>query len=195
MRREPSSRPGWQPFQDASQSWLSALCSALPEDGVVVADSLLGVWLHRLLAPPAPRRLRHPWGTGTLGAALPAAIGAKLARPDAEVTALAGDGAFLYSATELAALRALGLRITVVVANDNAFGAVRDNLRHAYGRSSVHELTNPSFPDLARAFGLVGVRCDRPEELDAVLAAARARAESTLVEIPLLLHPPRGAFA
>lgn len=179
-----------------ARAWLAALVDALgARDGVVLADSLVGVWLHRVLAPRAPRRLRFPWGTGTLGAALPAAIGAKLARPDAEVTAIAGDGAFLYTASELATLRQAEIPLVVIVANDGAYGAVRDNLGAAYGRSTVHELVNPDFVALAEAFGVAAERCERPGALARALETARRRPGPSLIEIPLTLHPPRGVFA
>ena len=69
--------------------------------------------------------MRFPMGTGTLGWGIPAAVGVKLAAPEREVVTIGGDGATLYNAQELATMRRHGLKVTVVVANDDCFSAIK----------------------------------------------------------------------
>jgi acetolactate synthase-1/2/3 large subunit len=167
----------------------------LPDTAIVLTDSLAGVWLDRLFPATASRLVRFPWGTGTLGFATPAAVGAKLARPDREVIALAGDGAFLFNAQELATALLYALKLTVVVFNDGMYSAVKHNLVAEYGRSTAHALANPDFQRLGEAFGMQAVRLPHPDALPQAVAEAVAGDRSTLIEVPLELHPPSDLYA
>ncbi|MCC6628070.1 MAG: thiamine pyrophosphate-binding protein, partial [Chloroflexi bacterium] len=111
---EPTGRRAGYPTEhlDAARDWLweyaegrvpwaapffHQLDETLPSDAIVLLDSLVGLWLDRLLTAHLPRSIRFPFGTGTLGYGVPAAVGARLACPDREVVVVAGDGAFLYN--------------------------------------------------------------------------------------------------
>jgi len=174
---------------------LGSIQSVLPEDAILLADSLVGVWLERLHPVSGPCRMRFPWGTGTLGYGIPAAVGAKLAAPDSEVVVIAGDGAALYNPQELATLRLYDQKVTVVVVNDNCYGAIKHNMTDTFGRSTAHELANPDFVRLGQAFGFESRRLASSDDLPAALeeAVSDARA-SWLIEVPLELLPPKGLF-
>lgn len=107
------------------------------------------------------------------------------------MVAIAGDGAFLYNPQELATAALYGLKITVIVCNDNCFGAVRDNTAEQFGTAIGHELKNPDFMRLAEAFGMRAVKVDTPEGVGPALREALAQDRSTLIEVPLELRPGR----
>ncbi|MBM4409014.1 MAG: hypothetical protein FJ038_10560, partial [Chloroflexi bacterium] len=174
--------------------FLDALSAALSPDATLLTDSLVAFWLDRLHHVPGPRRLRFPWGTGTLGFGLPAAIGVALARPGAEVVAVMGDGAALYNLQELATLRMYGIRATLIVLNDNSFSAIKHNMQAAFGRSTVWQLVNPDFVALARTFDLLACRVETPDALARAIVDARAAPGSTLIEVPLEMLPPSALF-
>ncbi|MBA2451018.1 MAG: thiamine pyrophosphate-binding protein, partial [Chloroflexi bacterium] len=169
------------------------LQAALPRDVLFFCDSLVGLWTFRLLHAFEPRSFRFPWGngTGTLGYALPGAVGAKLAAPRRQAVAIAGDGAFLYNPQELATMLLLDQKLTLIVCNDNCYGAVRDNTAEQFGKAIGHELANPDFMRLAEAFGMRAVRLGSPDEIGSALRAALDGDRSTLIEVPLELRPPR----
>ena len=104
---------------------------------------------------------------------------------------IAGDGAFLYNLQELATMRLYGQKLTVIVCNDNCYGAVRDNTAEQFGKPIGHELVNPDFVRLAEAFDMRGVRLGAPEEIGSALQEALAQDRSTLIEVPLELRPAR----
>ena len=130
-----------------------------------------------------PRTWFHPSGYGTLGFGLPAAIGAKLARPEAEVAALVGDGGLLFTVQELATAVELEMPLAVIMWNNDGYGQIRDGLV-ARGVAEIGvNLRNPDHLMLARAFGCEAVR---PSSLDgfkaAVAGAARAK-RPTFIEV------------
>jgi acetolactate synthase-1/2/3 large subunit len=133
--------------------------------------------------------MRFPMGTGTLGFGIPAAVGVKLAAPEREVVTIGGDGATLYNAQELATIRRHGLKVTVIVANDDCFSAIKHNMTALFGRAIAHELVNPDFARLAEAFGLAAVALGDPAELGDAVSAALAGDAATLIELPLELLP------
>jgi acetolactate synthase-1/2/3 large subunit len=167
------------------------LAAALPPDAIVLLDSLVGLWLDRLLPAHRSRSIRFPFGTGTLGYGVPAAVGARLACPDREVVVVAGDGAFLYNPQELATMMRYGLKITVVISNDNCYGAIKHNMLENFGRAIAHELANPDFVQLGQAFGMRALRLHSPDDIGIALADAISGDRSTLIDVPLELRPPR----
>jgi acetolactate synthase-1/2/3 large subunit len=166
---------------------------ALPRDVLFFTDSMVGLWIFRLLKAYEGRSYRFGWGngSGTLGYGFPGGVGAKLAEPDREVVCIAGDGAALYNPQELATMRLYGLKVTFIVCNDDCYGAVRDNLNEGYGAPIGHELVNPDFMKLADAFGMRGIKADTPAGIGDALRTALAGSESTIIEVPLELRTSR----
>src|ERR1700716_1120521 len=116
-------------------------------------------------------------GSGTMGFALPAAIGAKLGRPDKTVWCVAGEGGFVMTAQELSVAVEHQLDVKIVLLNNFSLGMVRQFQDDFYGgvRSQVDLTHMPDFVKLADAYGLPGVRVDKLEEV----GPAMDRAEST----------------
>ncbi|MFT4947999.1 MAG: acetolactate synthase-1/2/3 large subunit [Natronomonas sp.] len=147
-----------------------------PEDTVVAA----GVGQHQMWAWQywtwtEPRTWVTSHGLGTMGYAVPAAIGAKLAAPDREVVAFDGDGSFLMTSQELTVAVRENLDITVVVLNNEAVGMVRQWQDGFYeGRRMASEYPwVPQFDKLAEAYGAQGLRIESHDEVEETIQAAR----------------------
>ena len=106
-----------------------------------------------------PRSLMTSGGLGTMGFALPAAIGAKVARPDAEVWVVVGDGGFQMTMCELATIVQEELDINIAIINNGYLGMVRQWQEFFYERRyAATPLLNPDFAKLAEAYGIRGMR-------------------------------------
>jgi acetolactate synthase-1/2/3 large subunit len=140
------------------------------------------MWEAQYYKHDAPRKLLTSGGLGTMGFALPAAIGARFARPEDEIWVIAGDGGFQMTACELSTAAQEGLKLNVAIINNGYLGMVRQWQEMFYdGRYSATPLRSPDFVKLAEAHGLVGLRVTKREEIaDAV---ARARREPGTVVI------------
>jgi len=123
-----------------------------------------------------PRMLITSGGLGTMGFALPAAIGAKFACPDKEVWVIAGDGGFQMTAAELATIAQEGIKINIAIINNGYLGMVRQWQEFFYERNyEATPLVTPDFVKLADAHGLAGLTvCTRGEVAGAVETARSA---------------------
>ncbi len=147
-----------------------------PDDTIVAA----GVGQHQMWAWQywtwtKPRTWVTSHGLGTMGYAVPAAIGAKLAAPDQEVVAFDGDGSFLMTAQELTVAVRENLNITIVVLNNEAIGMVRQWQDGFYGgrRMASEYPWIPQFDKLAEAFGAQGLRVETYEGVEETIQEAR----------------------
>ena len=147
-----------------------------PDDTIVAA----GVGQHQMWAWQywtwkEPRTWVTSHGLGTMGYAVPAAIGAKLAAPDQEVVAFDGDGSFLMTQQELSVAVRENLDITIVVLNNEAVGMVRQWQDGFYeGRRMASEYPwIPQFDKLAEAFGAQGLRLEDHDNVEDVIQEAR----------------------
>ena len=122
-------------------------------------------------------------GLGTMGFALPAAIGAKFGRPQDEVWAIAGDGGFQMSIPELQTVIQEGLNIKIAVVNNSFLGMVRQwqELMHDRRYSSVN-MTAPDFVKLAEAYRMKGLRATTIQEAREAIRSARAHNGPVLIE-------------
>lgn len=136
------------------------------------------MWASHYLGHERPRHWLNSGGLGTMGYAVPAAMGAKVARPDATVWAIDGDGCFQMTNQELATCAVEGIPIKVAVVNNAALGMVRQwqalFYSERYSASQLPSMQVPDFVTLAQAYGCAGLRCDSPEDLDATIEAAMA---------------------
>ena len=138
------------------------------------------MWAAQFISYEKPRTWLNSGGLGTMGYAVPAAMGAKMACPDAEVWAIDGDGCFQMTNQELATCAIEGVPIKVALINNGNLGMVRQWQTLFYGERysqtdlSTHSHRIPDFVKLAEALGCVGMRCERAEDVDDVINAARA---------------------
>ena len=126
-----------------------------------------------------PRSLITSGGLGTMGFALPAAIGAKIACPDAEVWVVAGDGGFQMTMPELATIAQEKLDIKVAIINNGYLGMVRQWQEFFYERRyAATPLLSPDFVKIAEAYGLAATAVSRRPEVGPAIEAARAAARA-----------------
>jgi acetolactate synthase-1/2/3 large subunit len=132
-----------------------------------------------------PRTWLFPHGFGTLGFALPAAIGAKVGRPEAAVACVVGDGGFQFTMQEIATAVQYRLGVPIIVFNDSTYSAVKDEQnRERDGNFIAVDLVNPDFVKLADAYGIPGVRATSPEMLEQEIASALERDLPTILDVP-----------
>ena len=178
-------------YTDAIDGLIRMLREALSEDAIVVNDQTgINYWMEWHFPVLAPRTFLYPVGSATLGYAVPAAIGAKVAWPGRPVVAVVGDGGFLFSVNELATAVKYQLPVVFLVVNDERYGAIKWLQEALFGRWGEADLVNPDFPALARAFGAAGHRVEALDALGPALADALARPGPTVLEIPLAVDPP-----
>ncbi len=130
-----------------------------------------------------PRSLITSGGLGTMGFALPAASGAKVARPDAEVWVVVGDGGFQMTMCELATIAQEGIDIKVAIINNGYLGMVRQWQEFFYERRyAATPLTSPDFVKLAEAFGLTAMRVSERADVIPTVQAARAHKGTVVID-------------
>jgi acetolactate synthase-1/2/3 large subunit len=133
------------------------------------------MWAAQWYRPRGPRRFITSGGLGAMGFGFPAALGAKFARPDAQVVAVVGDGGFMMTLQDLGTAVEHGLALPIIILNNNALGMVRQWQTFFYrGRLSSSILRNPDFAKLAEVFGCRGIRVERPEQVEPALREALA---------------------
>jgi acetolactate synthase-1/2/3 large subunit len=136
------------------------------------------MWAAQFISYEKPGTWLNSGGLGTMGFAVPAAMGAKVGRPEATVWAIDGDGCFQMTNQELATCAIEGIPIKVAVINNASLGMVRQwqtlfyNAR--YSNTDLDSRRIPDFAKLAEAYGCVGLRCDSAADVDATIDKAMA---------------------
>jgi 5-guanidino-2-oxopentanoate decarboxylase len=160
-----------------------ALRAALPAPGVVFSDMTQIAYTGNYgFAADRPGSWFHPCGYGTLGFALPAAIGAKIAQPERAVVALAGDFGVQFTLQELLTAVELQLPLPVVVWNNSALKQIRDDMVAAGIEPVGVTGRNPDFRAFAAACGARSQRAHGPQQLAEALTAALRAPAPTLIE-------------
>jgi 5-guanidino-2-oxopentanoate decarboxylase len=162
---------------------LGAVRAALPDDAVVFTDMTQVAYLGNYAFPTDKHGTWfHPSGYGTLGYALPAAIGALVAEPGRPVVALAGDFGVQFTSQELATAVELKLRLPIIIWNNGALGQIRDDMIAAGIPPTGVVGHNPDFLALARAYGAHAERPHGPAELTTAIQSAQLRDGPTVLE-------------
>ncbi|OIV37621.1 acetolactate synthase large subunit [Mangrovactinospora gilvigrisea] len=167
-----------------------------PEAVIAAGVGQHQMWASQFIKYENPRTWLNSGGAGTMGYAVPAAMGAQAGRRDATVWAIDGDGCFQMTNQELTTCSLNDLPIKVAIINNGALGMVRQwqTLFHE-GRHSETTLPNhgsspvrvPDFVKLAEAMGCHGLRCERPEDLDATIEKAKSLNDAPVV-IDFVVH-------
>jgi acetolactate synthase-1/2/3 large subunit len=153
------------------------------------------MWTAQYYSFLKPRTLLTSGGLGTMGYGFPAAIGAQVAFPNRLVIDIAGDGSFQMNSQELATVVQYQLPIKVAILNNHYFGMVRQWQEFFYGKryaSSSLEGISPDFVKLAEAYGAVGLRAAKPEEV--VPALKKAFSISKPVIIDFVVDPEENVY-
>jgi acetolactate synthase-1/2/3 large subunit len=153
-------------------------------EAVVVTDvGQHQMWEAQYYHHDLPRTLITSGGLGTMGFALPAAIGAKFAKPDADVWVVVGDGGFQMTMCELATIVQEKIKINIAIINNGFLGMVRQWQEFFYDKRYVATpLVAPDFAALAKAFGIRGERVTARADVVPAIRAARESAETVLID-------------
>jgi acetolactate synthase-1/2/3 large subunit len=134
------------------------------------------MWASQFVKYEKPRTWLNSGGAGTMGYAVPAAMGAKVGAPDATVWAIDGDGCFQMTNQELVTCALNDIPVKIAIINNESLGMVRQwqtlFYDSRYSNTSLESKRVPNFPLLAEAMGCVGLACERPEDVDAVIEKA-----------------------
>jgi acetolactate synthase-1/2/3 large subunit len=150
-----------------SYTALKLLRASMHRNDVLVNDqSILNYWASAFFPVLEPGTFLYPSGSGTLGYALPAAIGAACALRQSgdsrKIVCIAGDGGFQYTQHELATLAQYGLPVKILLVNDESYGVIAFLQRSMFGQTHEIALKNPDFCRVAEAYG---IRAERVTEL------------------------------
>ncbi|MDE3108777.1 MAG: biosynthetic-type acetolactate synthase large subunit [Acidobacteriota bacterium] len=153
-------------------------------DAIVVTDvGQHQMWEAQYYKHDHPRSLITSGGLGTMGFALPAAIGAKVARPDAEVWVVVGDGGFQMTMAEMATIAQENLKVNIAIINNGYLGMVRQWQEFFYERNyEATPLLNPNFAMLAQAYGIKSHVVKHRSDVVPTVRAARAHEGPVLID-------------
>jgi thiamine pyrophosphate-dependent acetolactate synthase large subunit-like protein len=175
---------------------LDQMRAALPADTRVFNDpTTIAFWARSYWKAFEPRTWFVPSGMGTLGFALPAAIGSKFAVPDSPSVAVIGDAGVMFTIQDLMTAVEHNIPVIVLVFNDRGYGVERRHMDHLYGRQNGVELLPPDFVALAKSFGAHGMRVDELDTVGSAIDEALNRDGPVLIEIPNRFgHPGYGSW-
>lgn len=163
---------------------VEAIGAALPEDAMVAADSTQLAYIGQNAWPARrPRSWLIPSGFGTLGPALPLAIGAAAAAPERPSFCVIGDGGLLYTIGEMATPAALDQRVIMLLWNNEGYGEIRDEYDLAGIPHVGVDAHARDYQALARGFGWAGVRPADLDQVGAEIGAALDRRGPTVIEL------------
>ena len=169
---------GYEDSEDSEikpQRMIEAMYKVTEGDAIITSDvGQHQMWCAQYYDFPEPRRWINSGGLGTMGFGLPAALGAKVAKPDDTVVCLAGDGSLIMVCQELATAKRHDIPVKVFLMNNGHFGMVRQWQELFWDKrySSVEMGDSPDWVKLAEAFGWTGVRCtDKGDVEDAMKSA------------------------
>jgi len=158
-----------------------------PDTIFTTGCGLTQIWSGQFQSIAKPHTYLASGGAGTLGFDLPAAIGAKIAQPEATVVAVMGDGGFGFMVEELAMACQHQVPVIVVIINNGYLSLIRQNQRYAYEYEYAVDLTydglGVDFVKLAESFGAYGERVTKPEEIRPAFERAAASGKPAVVDV------------
>ncbi len=167
--------------------YVQALRDGMERDAILVNDmTMLAYEAVRYFPVYAPRSYFFPRGFGTLGSAMPTALGAKVGCPDRQVVSIAGDGGFQFTLEELGAAVHHRIPVQIIIFNDGTHSAVKAAQHRTYpGRFIAVDLVNPDYVKIADAYGMQARRPETPEALAEALKETRNLDEPVLIDVPV----------
>lgn len=173
-------------FPNVPQRIVADLRNAMPSNGILSLDNgMYKLWFARNYQAHEPNTILLDNALATMGAGLPAAIGAKIVHPDRRVVAICGDGGFMMNSQEMETAVRLGLDLVVIVLRDDGYGMIK--WKQAGGGFPEYGLDfgNPDFVAYAESYGAQGVRIERTGQLVPELHSAFAEGGVHLIEVPI----------
>jgi acetolactate synthase-1/2/3 large subunit len=159
---------------------------AMNDEDILLSDvGAHKMWIGRYYQCEDPNTCMISNGFCSMGFALPGAIGAKLSFPDRRVLAICGDGGFMMNVQELETAVRLKLPLVILIWTDSQYGLIRWKQESHFGKSSHIDFDNPDFVKLAEAFGAIGLRVTRTEDLPGVLSEALNADRPVVIDCPV----------
>ena len=176
---------------------LEAMQKGIPEDASVVWDvSQFGFYARTHWQVTHPKTYIDSGYSFNLGYAFPTALGVKVAKPDRPVVCVAGDGGFMFNASELSTAVKYGINLVSVIFRNDSYGNVARDLEEGFNGAYETDLHNPDFVKFAESFGAVGMRADDPLDLETMLPQALERNAPVVIDVPFGEMPiPRAPLA
>jgi acetolactate synthase-1/2/3 large subunit len=169
---------------DTFTPWLKVIEQWLPDNAIVALDSTqLGYSAHWWLPALHSRSWLAPYGFGTLGCALPMAIGASVAAPDRPVLAIAGDGGWLFTVAEMAAAKDLASDIVMILWDNSGYEQIRTSFDDVQAPRMGVDVSSHDPSAIARGFGWNAVDVTTPDQLATVLDTALAHGGPQFIRI------------
>lgn len=156
-----------------------------PEDILLSDVGAHKMWVARYYHCDEPNTCLIPNGFCSMGFALPAAIGAKLAFPERRVLAISGDGGFMMNVQEMETATRVGANVVTLVWEDHGYGLIAWKQDNEFGHHTPLSFGNPDFVQLAEAFGWRGIRVNRSKDLAPALEESFQANTPTLIVIPI----------
>lgn len=168
---------------------IAAFRNQLTDDAVITMDAgNFNSWVHRYF-PFKPTQILLGAVSGAMGLGVPSAVAAALRHPDRQVVTVCGDGGTLMTGNELATAVQYGARVRIFVSNNKSYGTIRLHQEKSFpGRIEGTDLVNPDFAKWAESFGAKGLRIDKSEDADRVLAEALAHDGPVVVDVAASLE-------
>ena len=184
QRVNQAERAGWTPKQQGLQGLLDLLRDNL-DAPILVGDSTQPVYQGACgYQAPAPASWFNAGsGYGTLGYGLPAAMGAKLARPERPVVALVGDGGLQFASGELIAAKEAQIGVILLVWNNQCYGEIRDYMQARDIVPLGVDILTPDFQAMARSFHVAHHRADSPAQLQDLLHTLKDTRQPVMIEV------------
>ena len=178
----------WKAETEMERPGIVGLCDllrpALPDDTMIFSDMTQFAYVAKEVWPmPRPGHWHHPSGFGTLGYALPAAIGGAVGRRGRPTLAIAGDYGFQYTVQELATAVELRLPLPILLWDNGKLKEIEDSMRAAQIAPNSVIAHNPDFLALARAYGAYGTAPQTGSELIAAINAAFKADRPTVIHV------------
>ena len=176
---------------------LEAMQKGIPEDAYMVWDvSQFGFYARTHWQVTHPKTYIDSGYSFNLGYAFPTALGVKVAKPDRPVVCVAGDGGFMFNASELSTAVKYGINLVTVIFRNDSYGNVARDLEEGFNGAYETDLHNPDFIKFAESFGAVGMRAEDPLTLETMLPQALECNAPVLIDVPFGEMPiPRAPLA
>jgi len=171
-------------FPNVPQRIVADVRQAMPSDGILSLDNgMYKIWFARNYEAHEPNTVLLDNALATMGAGLPAAIGAKIVCPDRKVVAICGDGGFMMNSQEMETAVRLGLDLVVIVLRDDGYGMIKWKQMGGGFPEFGLDFGNPDFVAYAESYGARGTRIERTGQLVETLGAAFAEGGVHLIEV------------
>ena len=165
---------------------LEALQNSIPEDSFIVWDvTQFGYYARTHYQVKHPKTYIDSGYSSNLGFSFPAALGAKVAKPDRPVVCITGDGGFMFNAVEISTAVKYGINVTTIVFRNDSYGNVANDLNEFFDGTYETDLLNPDLVAFAESFGAVGMRTDDPTDLETLIPLALERQAPVIIDVPV----------